>query len=516
LPITAFDFETLLGPAPNNTPVDYGVTPYAASGNGQGLIVAALGGAGFQMQGAGTVTLLQIPIPLGAMPGQTYSLSILNPSGTSDGLETAVSLLTMTNETLTIGSVPYLVGDSSPSSGYDAAEFGDGTLENNDVNNAFYASVGIRVPPPVSDAYDAMDAYPPDTPGSVGGDGFIQFLDWQTILRRSLGNDTNNWVRFWTNGGFLAHQQVAWSPGGTPVPLSEAETAPHKAGKASLTQSLPGMVWLRQATIGADTVTNAQIGATCSIPVYVKIGAGYSLSGFQFRAILSADGAAPAPGAIQFVPAAGIPPLSVELPGLSSNDIACAWSLGAFSPALQNSNYLGVITFEVPPGAAKGQSYSLHFLGVDGAPDYTTQYALESLPATVWVDSSALQPAQMTSDEWRTYFFGSTSNSVAADNADPDGDGSLNWQEYLAGTNPTNSQSKLEFVSANFNTGGLSGVAVNWLTAPGKTYIVESIPALGANTWTAMNTNIGDGNNYQLLITNYSGSARFYHIRLQP
>jgi len=45
---------------------------------------------------------------------------------------------------------------------------------------------------------------------------------------------------------------------------------------------------------------------------------------------------------------------------------------------------------------------------------------------------------------------------------------------------------------------------------------VESQPALGGTNWTAVNTNSGDGNYYQLLITNYSGSARFYQIRLQP
>ncbi|HEX3716367.1 MAG TPA: chitobiase/beta-hexosaminidase C-terminal domain-containing protein [Verrucomicrobiae bacterium] len=516
LPITDDDFVSLIGPAPEDAPVNYGVSPYAAANNGQGLIVSAVGNSGFDMVGLGTVTLVKIPIPAGASAGQTYNLSVINPSGTSDGLEAAVALFGMSNQTLTIASVPYLVGDSSPSGGYDAAEFGDGTLENSDVNNAFYASVGIRVPPSYSDAFDAMDAYPPDTPGSVGGDGFIEFLDWQTILRRSLGNDTNNWVRFWTNGGFLAHQQVTWSPGGTPVPLSEAESAPRAPKKASLTTSLPGLVWLRQALIGAGTVTNAAAGTTCSIPIYVKIGSGYSLSGLQFRSILSAKGSAPAPGAIQFVPASGVPAPSIDLPGLSSNDIACAWSLGAFSQSLQGSNYLGVITFEVPAGVTNGESYCLRFVGVDGAPDYTTAYAFESLPGTVWVGPSALQPPQITSDEWRTYFFGDVSNSLAADNADPDGDGSPNWQEYLAGTNPTNSQSRLQFESANFNAEGISGLALNWLTAPGKTYILESNPALGGNNWAAVNTNTGDGNNYQLLITNYSGTARFYHIRLQP
>jgi hypothetical protein len=516
LPITAGDFESLSGPAPGNASVNFGVTPYTVSSNGEGLIVSALGGSGFQMQGTGTIALLKIPIPASATPGQTYSLSVINPSGTSDGAQAEVNLLSATNQTLTIASVPYLIGDTSPSTGYDAGEFGDGSLENSDVNNAFYASVGIRVPPTYSDVFDAMDAYPPDTAGSVGGDGFIQFLDWQTILRRSLGSDTNNWVRFWGFGGVLSHQPVLWTPGGPPIALSDAESKPRLPAKSSLSNSLPGMVWLRQAIIGATTVTNVGIGASCSIPVYVKLSTGYSLSGLQFRAILSADGSAPVPGAIQFVPASGIPAPSLQLPGLSSNDVACGWSLGAFSPSLTNSNYLGAITFQVPVGAKAGQSYSLHFLGVDGAPDFNTPYALESIPATVWVASSAMLPPQITSDEWRTHFFGSVSNALAADNADPDGDGSPNWQEYLAGTDPTSAQSKFQFQNASLYTNGVHGVALSWLTAPGKTYVLESIPALGGKNWTAINTNSGDGNNYQLLITNYTGNASFYLIRLQP
>jgi hypothetical protein len=53
-----------------------------------------------------------------------------------------------------------------------------------------------------------------------------------------------------------------------------------------------------------------------------------------------------------------------------------------------------------------------------------------------YVEISALPPA--TIEQWRALFFGSTNNSgVAADNADPDGDGLPNLLEYAFGLDPT-------------------------------------------------------------------------------
>jgi hypothetical protein len=158
----------------------------------------------------------------------------------------------------------------------------------------------------------------------------------------------------------------------------------------------------------------------------------------------------------------------------------------------------------------------LHFSGVDGAPDFTTAYQLESHPGYVWVMSSNLQPASITSDEWKFAFFGSLTNSQAGDDVDADGDGAPNWQEYLAGTNPTNAQSCLQFSSASLSTNGVTGTAINWLTAPGKTYILQSSCTLNGANWTPINTNSGDGNNYQCIITNMGGNARFYQIHIQP
>ncbi len=515
-PLTANDLIAFPGPAPANTPVAFESFYDGISSNGLDEIITAEGsGSGLNMQSSGVAVLLAVPIPANAPVGSSYSLNVLYPSGTSDGEQTSVPLNGVSNS-LTITDPFYMVGESSPANGYDAGQFGlpPGDLlylDSSDVNNALYASVGIRVPYVYSDVYGAMDAYPPPS-----GDAQITYLDWVTILFRSLGVDTNNYIRYHTTNGVVSVANN-WTPGAPAIGvLSDPQPRNEVMSKSSLTNSPPGLVWLRQALIGAGTVTDAAPGSICSIPVYVKVAAGYSLSGVQFRAILSANGGAPTPGAITFWPAAGVPTPAFQLPGLVPNDIVCAWAPEAFSSPLQDSNYLGFITFQVPVAAQIGQSYSVHFSGVDGAPDAQTAYQLESLPGSIWVNSAALQPPQISSDEWRIFFFGSLTNSLAADNVDADGDGMPNWKEYLAGTNPTDASSCLRFTGAAFNTTGLEGMAVNWLTAPGKTYVLESQPELGGTHWTPVSTNTGDGNYNQFVETNYSGAARFYQLRLQP
>jgi hypothetical protein len=45
---------------------------------------------------------------------------------------------------------------------------------------------------------------------------------------------------------------------------------------------------------------------------------------------------------------------------------------------------------------------------------------------------------------------------------------------------------------------------------------LRSSATLNADEWTPINTNSGDGNEFQFIDTNYSGNARFYQILLQP
>jgi hypothetical protein len=58
----------------------------------------------------------------------------------------------------------------------------------------------------------------------------------------------------------------------------------------------------------------------------------------------------------------------------------------------------------------------------------------------------------------------------SADFTDPDHDGMNNWQEWVAGTNPTNALSALRVLSA-FSTG--PNIIVTWQSVAGTSYFVE-------------------------------------------
>lgn len=70
-------------------------------------------------------------------------------------------------------------------------------------------------------------------------------------------------------------------------------------------------------------------------------------------------------------------------------------------------------------------------------------------------------------DEWESLYFGTSGNCIAG--GDQDGDRSGNWQEYIAGTNPTNASSF--FMMKAFRKAE-AGVAVDWDAVDGRIYSV--------------------------------------------
>ena len=104
-----------------------------------------------------------------------------------------------------------------------------------------------------------------------------------------------------------------------------------------------------------------------------------------------------------------------------------------------------------------------------------------------------------------TYFAGQGTSAQAYENlakADPDGDGFTTWQEYLAGTDPTNGSSRL---TATIRMDGLTPV-IEWNTTNGN------ISALGYRYVPKGTTSLTSPINWQ----SFSPTHRFFKVFIEP
>jgi hypothetical protein len=504
LPMSESDFIPVV-PASTNSPS----SSFAYnSGRASVLALAYVGpGSGFAFTNFAVVAMIEVRIPPDARQGDSYRLHVAALSGTSDGMQTTVPLEAMPPRDIIVGAPSYLAGDSSGIGWYQAGDFGfsfgDGLLDNRDVNNAFQAALGVRVPYLSTDLFDALDVFPPDSEGSAGGDGQIRFLDWQRVLRLSLGIDNDHWRRSRSATG----QRVAVraQPGG--LPNSPAETI----------DTLPGAVWVREALMRVSTLENAASGATHLIPVYLDLQPGHAVSGLQFRIIVHPGPETPALNAkVRFITAEGFPaPIPVD--NLPLNQTAAAWNLGAFHPPLEGKRFLGHLQISIPFMAATGDHYTVTFANADGAPDGTTQYNFETLNGSVWIRKPAPHAQDFISHEWKTHFFGDPNHPAAHPDADPDLDGIPNWKEYLAGTDPTSASSRLHLLPLEKRVvNGVEKLALRWLSAPGKRYLLEASTDLSAASWIPLAQDLpGDGHWQEWLISQPDAAPRFYRLQIQ-
>lgn len=122
-------------------------------------------------------------------------------------------------------------------------------------------------------------------------------------------------------------------------------------------------------------------------------------------------------------------------------------------------------------------------------------------------------------DSWKTqYNFPLLDPTVAG--ADPDGDGFTNLQEFLAGTDPTNSAAAFRITAIGREGNSLR---VTWTMGSGKTNALQRTAGTGGSFSTNNFANIFIVTNTLGTVTNYLDNgaatnrpARYYRIRLVP
>jgi hypothetical protein len=81
-------------------------------------------------------------------------------------------------------------------------------------------------------------------------------------------------------------------------------------------------------------------------------------------------------------------------------------------------------------------------------------------------------------DAWERTYFGTISVNP---NADADGDGMSNEQEYLAGTNPTNAVDRLKITAFNNQLG--TNASLTWSTVLTRYYFIQETTNVGSPVW---------------------------------
>jgi hypothetical protein len=144
--------------------------------------------------------------------------------------------------------------------------------------------------------------------------------------------------------------------------------------------------------------------------------------------------------------------------------------------------------------------------------------------AVAYVQTDTISPGALDGSgsglpiAWELTYFGTTNINP---NADPDGDGMSNYEEYLAGTSPVNGSSYLHITQYGTSPTGTSAT-LTWTSVPTRFYYIQETLSLSPTNW--IDNNVGlispapsPATTTTSSITDTAAPDRFYRIQaLRP
>jgi len=475
-------------------------------------------------------------VPQRATNNETYTLRVDRPSATGDGVASDVFIQVpderfpdsdiKSYRTLRVGTPGYIVGDVAPFFWYNAGDFGDTNILNNDLTQLQETIVyALNLPPVDSDFMGAFDTCCVSTNAvdlssgfgysgddlninKIGfGDGRLEVNDVFVAFRRALDPSLVWYYRYWSNG--ILNATVISN-------MFRGDAAPLQRQSALFASSLPTeptiQTPIRPAlTVSAGAVTGMP-GEKVSIPLRVHVEGGYPLRAFMFNArIQTVQGTALPDSLLSFTPSAALGAPTVSF-NQETGHYGAAW-LATTIPGVLGDAVIGTIEFTVPAGATPDSLFLVKLERVSGSPNGITLFPIQSgnglvamanRPAAPWNDSIP--------DSWRIQYFGSNTDPRSYPDADPDGDGLSNYQEYKLGTNPLDANDNLRI---NASSGGNKAVNLRFRTSAGRKYRIEASENLQPGSWTTVQTDVlGTGGDVELPRSG-TDAHYYYRVRLQ-